>query len=114
MAARLLPAFLLVALIVACGGGGGTSQHSAVGVIIDVKATGLTQVDTFTLQDLQGEKLVFRVAPDAARDPQEGFVASHLRTHSLAAERVRVTYRTEADELLAFRLEHCGAALPPC
>jgi hypothetical protein len=103
---------LLAALLVACGGGGG--EHQAVGVIITVNAPSLTVLDSFTLRDQQGQMLTFHIAPDAARDPQEGFVAGHLRSHALAAEKVRVTYRKQGDELLAEKLEHCGAASPPC
>lgn len=103
---------VLAALLVACGGGSG--EHSVVGVIIDVKATSITEIDTFTLRDNQGNQIVFHIAPDAARDPEEGFVAGHLRSHALAAEKVRVTYRKQGDELLAEKLEHCGAATPPC
>jgi len=34
-------------------------------------------------------------------------VAGHLRSHALAAEKVRITYREQGDELLAEKLEHC-------
>lgn len=103
---------LLAALLVGCGSSGG--EQKVVGVIIDVKAPSLTQLDSFTLRDLNGNNLVFHIAPDAARDPQEGFVAGHLRTHALAAEKLRITYRKQGGELLAEKLEHCSAASPPC
>jgi hypothetical protein len=102
----------LAALLVACGGGSG--EHKAVGVVITVDARSLTVVDSFALRDQHGEMLVFHIAPDAARDPQEGFVAGHLRSHALAAEKVRVTYRKQGGELLAEKLDHCSAAIPPC
>jgi hypothetical protein len=103
---------LLAALLVACGGGSG--EHSVVGVIITVNAPSLTELDSFTLRDQHGQMLTFHIAPDAARDPQEGFVAGHLRSHALAAEKMRITYRKQGDELLAEKLEHCSAAIPPC
>jgi hypothetical protein len=103
---------LLAALLAACGGSGG--EHQAVGVIITVDAPSLTVLNSFTLRDQHGQMLTFHIAPDAARDPQEGFVAGHLRSHALAAEKVRVTYRKQGDELLAEKLEHCSAASPPC
>ncbi len=94
---------LAAALLAACGGDG---ERSALGVIIDVQATSLTKIDSFTLRDNEGHTLVFRVAPDAAQDPQEGFFPGHLRTHALAAEQVTVFYREDDGELLALRLEH--------
>jgi hypothetical protein len=105
---------LLAALLVACGGGSSGGQQKVVGVIITVDAPSLTVLNSFTLRDQHGQMLTFHIAPDAARDPQEGFVAGHLRSHALAAEKVRVTYRTQGDELLAEKLEHCNTALPPC
>jgi hypothetical protein len=105
---------LLAALLVACGGGSGSGEHQAVGVIITVDAPSLTVLNSFTLRDQHGQMLSFHIAPDAARDPQEGFVAGHLRSHALAAEKVRVTYRAQGVELLAEKLEHCSAAVPPC
>ena len=111
----LAGAGLAIAVAVAAAGGWpGSGNRPVVGVIIDVKATSITEIDTFTLRDDQGDQIVFHIAPDAARDPQEGFVAGHLRSHALAAEKVRVTYRKQGDELLAEKLEHCGAAIPPC
>lgn len=50
--------------------------------------------------------LEFEVAPDAARDPLEGFFPGHLREHALASQVVTVFYREEGGRLLAVRLEH--------
>ena len=97
------PALCLVVAalaLAACGGGGGNS-HKVAGVIIDVKATSLTQLDSFTLRTNDGRTLVFSIAPDAARDPQQGFVAGHLRSHLLATSKVEISYRKEGDQLLA-------------
>jgi len=94
----LLPAVLLAA----CGDSG----RSVTGVIIDVQADSLTEVDTFTVRDDEGERFVFHVAPDAARDPAEGFNPTHLRSHALVAERVKISYREEGQELLALKLDH--------
>ena len=99
----LLACLALAALFVACGNGG---ERSVVGVIIDVQASSLTRIDSFTLRENDGATLVFEVAPDAAQDPREGFFPGHLRTHALAAEQVEVFYREEDGRLLALRLEH--------
>jgi hypothetical protein len=89
---------------IACGGGGGGTK-SVVGVVIDVQASSLTKLDGFTLHTNNGKTLKFVVAPDADRDPQNGFVAGHLRTHALGATKVKIFYREENGRLLAFRLE---------
>ena len=94
---------LVGALLVACQG---SNERSAVGVIIDVQATSLTQIESFTLRDDGGATLVFQVAPEAAQDPQEGLFPGHLRTHALAVEQVTVFYQEEGGVLLALRLEH--------
>jgi hypothetical protein len=103
-AARWLVACLALAAVFAasCGDDG---ERSVVGVIIEVQATSLTEIDSFTLRDNDGRTLVFRVAQDAAQDPQEGFLPGHLRTHALAVEQVTVFYREEDGGLLALRLE---------
>ena len=105
LSARWLATGLVLAavLVIACGGGG---ERSVTGVIIDVQATSLTRIDSFTLRDNDGRMLVFRMAPDASQDPREGYFPSHLRTHALAAEQVTVFYREENGKLLALRLEH--------
>ena len=103
-----LVALLTVAIGAACRGGS-DGPRSATGVIIDVQATSLTDIVAFTLHGDDGKTYVFHVAPDAARDPQEGFFPGHLRSHAVAAERVRVFYRANGDELLAYKLEHASS-----
>jgi hypothetical protein len=92
----------LALAVVGCKGG---DERSVVGVILDVQAMSLTEIESFTLRSDEGETLVFAIAPDAAQDPVEGFVPGHLRTHALGAERVKIFYREEDGALLALRLE---------
>ncbi len=98
--------WLLVALFVllafACGGG----ERSIEGIIISVDAASLTQVETFTVRDNDNNIIVFRIAPDATQDPQEGFFPSHLREHAVAVGQVKVFYRVEDGEYFALKLEH--------
>jgi hypothetical protein len=101
-----LASLAIVALAFALAACGGSGEHKATGVIIDVQASSLTALGSFTLRTNDGDTLVFYVAPDAAQDPQEGFFPSHMRTHAVAAEQVTVTYREEQGDLLALRLEH--------
>ena len=98
--AVLLAAFALVAF--ACGGG----DNSKSGTILDVTGSSLTQVDSFTLLDDNGDVLSFEIAPDASNDLEEGFFPGHMRSHALAAERVTVFFREEDGLLLALRLLH--------
>ncbi len=98
--AVLLAALALIAF--ACGGG----DRSASGTILDVAGSSLTQVDSFTFLDDEGEVLTFKIAPDASKDPAEGFFPGHMRGHALAAEKTTVYFREEDGVLLALRLEH--------
>ena len=93
---------LFVLLAVACGAG----ERSIEGIITNVDAASLTQVETFTVRANDNNTVVFRIAPDATQDIEDGFVPSHLREHALAVEQVKVFYRVEDGEFLALRIEH--------
>ncbi len=99
--------WLLVALFAllafACGSGG---ERSIEGIIINVDAASLTQVETFTVRGNDNNIIVFRIAPDSAQDPEEGFFPSHLREHAVAVGQVKVFYRVEDGEFFALKLEH--------
>jgi hypothetical protein len=99
-------------VLVACGSDDGApaNEQSVSGVIIDVVAPSLTELNSFTLRSNDGRDLVFHIAPDARPEPAEGFVPGHLRTHSVEAAQVEVFYREENGELLALRMVH---AQPP-
>jgi hypothetical protein len=116
LAAPSRRAAVAVALLAACAlallACSTSSEHSVTGVITDVQATSLTQIESFTLHKGNGESVVLHVAPDASQDAQEGFFPGHLRSHALLAEQVTVYYRTEGDELLALRVEHAYTAPP--
>ncbi|MGB2694625.1 MAG: hypothetical protein WBD55_05490 [Dehalococcoidia bacterium] len=100
--------------LVACGSDDGASanEQSVSGVIIDVVAPSLTELNSFTLRSTDGRDLVFHIAPDARPEPAEGFVPGHLRTHAVEAARVKVFYRQEDGELLALRMVHVSPPLP--
>ncbi len=93
---------LSVLLAVACGGG----ERSVGGIITNVDAASLTQVETFTVRDNDNNIIVFRIAPDATQDLEEGFIPSHLREHAVAVGQVKVFYRVEDGEFFALKLEH--------
>ena len=93
---------LFVMLVVACSAG----ERSVEGIITNVDAASLTQVETFTMRDNDNNIIVFRIAPDARQDLEEGFVPSHLREHAVAVGQVKVFYRVEGGEFLALKIEH--------
>ncbi len=99
-----MPVLLAAAALVAFACGGGDQSES--GAILDVAGSSLTQVDSFTLLVGDGEVLTFQIAPDASKDPAEGFFPGHMRGHALAAENVTVYFREEGGVLLALRLAH--------
>ena len=66
----------------------------------------MTALESFTVRDNDGLTLLFQVAPEAVADPEEGFIAGHLRSHAGLGEQVQVFYREEDGILLATRLEH--------
>jgi hypothetical protein len=105
--------FALPALALVACGGGASGDHTAVGVIVDLKSTSLTSIDNFTLQMKGGRRLVFEVAPSATQDLQEGFIPGHLRSHMLGAEQVRIHYLKTGDRLFALRMEHLGVDATP-
>ena len=98
-----LLAALFVLLAVTCSAGG---ERSVEGIITNVDAASLTQVETFTMRDNDNNIIVFRIAPDARQDLEEGFVPSHLREHAVAVGQVKVFYRVEGGEFLSLKIEH--------
>lgn len=71
------------------------------GIVIAAVGPDATQVDRFTLRDDDGVVLDFEVG---RLDLSEGGLAApHLREHLVSGERIRVTYRTETDGLVALR-----------
>jgi len=93
---------VLISLGVSCDDGNSTAE----GVILEVEASTLTEVESFTLLVEGGEVLTFKIAPDASQDREEGFVPGHLRSHALASERVEIVYRVEDGDRLALSLHH--------
>lgn len=75
---------------------------SAVGVIIAVDSSGLTDVHGFTLRSNDGQVMVFSLM---ALENGVEFPPGHLAEHQLTASPVRVWYRPGDDPLLAIRLE---------
>ncbi|MBI4310580.1 MAG: hypothetical protein HY681_02270 [Chloroflexi bacterium] len=69
------------------------------GTLVDVQATSLVEISSFSIEAPAQGRLDFTVRGDV------GFSASHLREHMLGGERVKVTYVREGDGLRALRVE---------
>jgi hypothetical protein len=81
---------------------GGPDLSQATGVIVAVDSAGLGDVRGFTLRQLGGQTMEFRLGElENATD----FPPGHLAEHQATAEPVLVLYRMEGDERFAVRLE---------
>jgi hypothetical protein len=76
------------------------------GVLVEVDAAGLTQVNRFVLRDGSGTTFTFRPAEHAVDESGRPLNASHLREHMLGAEHIVVEYQREGDTLVAQRVSH--------
>ena len=70
-------------------------QETVHGRVTDVQARSITEVDTFSILDAEGETWIF-----AVEGPLE-FSPSHLREHMLTGEGVSVRFRRAGDALIA-------------
>ena len=115
---RNLFALVLVVVIAITGGAalllsdtsirdpdGPSATDSVEGVIVGVDSAGLGDVRGFTLRQLGGETLEFRLGE--LENPTE-FPPGHLAEHQATAQPVRVWYRLEGADRFAFRLEDAG------
>jgi hypothetical protein len=84
---------------------GPSDTASVEGVIVGVDSAGLSDVRGFTLRQMGGETLQFRLGE--LENPTE-FPPGHLAEHQATAEPVRVWYRMEGAERFAVRLEDGG------
>ena len=75
----------------------------AVGVVIAVDSTGLSQVTGFTLREgTGGFAFSFKLGP---LENATEFSPSHLAEHMASSEPIRVYFRTEDGEHVVYRLE---------
>lgn len=85
---------------------GPPDTSSVEGVIVAVDSAGLGDVRGFTLRQVGGETIDFRLGElENATD----FPPGHLAEHQATAEPVRVWFRLEGAERFAVRLEDAGA-----
>lgn len=96
----LVAALALGAVVYALAGR--PAEQSEVGVVVAVDSRGLADVRGFSIRTDDARTLTFRI--DALENGAE-FPPGHLLEHQATSERVRVSYRVDGDELVAFRIE---------
>lgn len=99
-------ALLAVLLLAGCSAAGPSSPVE--GIVTDVQATSLTEVEQFSLQLDSGETLVFAVQPGDPDVP-----ASELREHLNFAIRLEVTFHRDGDRLVADAVKHGSGPVAP-
>lgn len=106
---RLVGLVVWVLLTLACGPGtstvSGAPGSPVEGVVVDVRSTGLTQVQGFSIRTNAGETIDFRLGrlENAAEFPP-----AHLSEHRATSQPVRVYFRLEAGDRVAYRVEDAG------
>jgi hypothetical protein len=85
---------LFVALLVACSSPAPAPEtHVVRGVLLDVEAPTIQQVNSFTLRSDEGQELHFVTAPDFNQGVSHLMTPGHMRQHMALADPVEVTYR---------------------
>ena len=72
------------------------------GVPVDIEAEGFTNVDAFTIRTDDGRQLRFVLGP--LENPAE-FPPQHLAEHLAGSTRIRVFFRAQGPDAVAYRLE---------
>jgi hypothetical protein len=76
--------------------------EQAVGVVTSIESEGLTDVRGFSLRTEDGRDLAFRIG---SLENGVEFPPGHLGEHQTLRTLIRVWYRPQGSELVAFRLE---------
>lgn len=98
-----LSSLALVLALVACGG---DTLQTEIGVVTDVRSTGLAVIDGFTLRTPDGREIGFDTTQ--TRFDATGFPPQHLQEHRALAEPVRVTYQVKDGANRVVKLEDAG------
>ncbi|MEI7742326.1 MAG: hypothetical protein WCK58_01110 [Chloroflexota bacterium] len=121
VAAPALLALALALVVAACGGPASPSSASAPasstaagaavsspidGVLVAISAEGLAAVKGFTLRLNDGREIVFKIG---VLENGAQFPPGHLAEHMATSTPVRVSFRDEAAEHVAYRLEDAPA-----
>ena len=98
-------AVLAIAALAACGPGTAATpdvQSPVDGIVITVDAASLTDVRGFTLRTSGGASFEFRLGP---LENATSFSPSHLKEHQATSEPIRVWFRVENGDRVAYRIE---------
>ena len=104
---RPLLGLVCIALACACSapsptaGTAAASALTARGVLLDVEAPSIQQVDSFTLRTDDGQELHFVTAPNFNQGISHLMTPGHMRQHMALADPVEVTYRDDNGTLVA-------------
>ena len=102
MARIFLATSLLVVVAMAAACATRTPPTASVrGVLLDVEAPSLTQVDTFSVRDDDGKVWDFRAAQDFNTGATHVMTPGHMRQHMALGDPVTVTYRSDGSTLIA-------------
>jgi hypothetical protein len=71
------------------------------GVLLEVAAPSLTQVDSFSVRDDAGQVWNFRAASDFNAGATHVMTPGHMRQHMALGDPVTITYRAEGSSLIA-------------
>jgi hypothetical protein len=85
------------------------APKTEVGIVVSVESASLTDVRAFSIRTPDGRTVEFRIG---ALENGAQFPPGHLVVHQMDAMPVRVTYRDEDGEHVAFRLEDAPAPSP--
>lgn len=92
----LFVALALAALVAALGCGGG--EKTVRGLVLDVQARTLAEVESLTILDGAGRVWRFQAESNL------GFTPSHIREHMLQGQEMTVHYKAEGDKLVVLRV----------
>lgn len=109
----------IAAAAVACGPRGlatpastavAAPNNPVVGLVTKVASAGLSRVEYFILRDSQGGIWEFKLGQ---LENPTAFPPGHLAEHQITADPVRVFFRVQDNQLVAYRLEDAAATSPP-
>jgi hypothetical protein len=101
----VLAAAVVVVIVLAAVGAtafGGPGRRVETGIVVAVKATGLTSVQGFSIRTADGRTVDFRVG---TLENGAAFPPGHLAEHKVTLVPIRVTYLEEAGGHVAVRIE---------
>jgi hypothetical protein len=93
---------VVVLAVVAANVLGGPGRQVETGIVVDVHARSLTDIQGFSIRTADGRTVAFRMG---TLENATSFAPGHLAEHKVSLVPVRVTYVQEADGPVAVRLE---------